>query len=215
MNLSETIECRHCGNISKMEILGTVDDLQFEEEEHGPGYSYGTKYDILKCPAPKCNKITVASYSWHEAFEEDGNFPYKFIYPQSSNNPIGLPDKISTALRAAEKVKSIDVNAYATLIRRLLEMICIDRNAKGNSLSNMLKELATKNEIPEKLVKVAMGIKDFGNIGAHAGIGELTEKEVPILSTLCNAILEYVYSAPYLATLAEEKLKEIKVKKIK
>ncbi len=213
MNLSETIECKHCGNVSKMEILGTVEDLTFEEYDHGPGYSSGTKYDILKCPAPRCRKITIASYSYHEAFEEDGNFPYEFIYPESSKRPIGLPEKISKALMAADKVKSIDVNAYATLIRRLLEMVCIDRKASGATLAAMLKDLHAKNEIPEKLVKVATGLKDFGNIGAHAHIGELTDKEIPILSTLCNAILEYVYSAPYLANLAEEKLKEITGKK--
>jgi hypothetical protein len=212
MNLSESIECRHCGSISKMEILGTVDDLDFEEYDHGPGYSFGTKYDLLKCPAPNCKKITIASYSWHEAFEE-GDFPYLFIYPQSSDNPIGLPDKILTALRAAKKVKTIDANAYAILVRRLLELVCIDRKAAGKTLAEMLKDLASKNEIPDKLVKVATGLKDFGNIGAHAGIGELTEKEIPIVTDLCNAILEYVYSAPYLANEAEAKLKAIKTKK--
>ena len=75
----------------------------------------------------------------------------------------------------------------------------------------MLKELAAKNEIPDKLVKVASGLKDFGNIGAHAGSGDLTEKEIPILNALCSAILEYVYSAPHLATIAENKLKTIKI----
>jgi hypothetical protein len=215
MNLSEVIECRHCGNISAMEILGTVEDVEFEEYDHGPGYSHGTKYDLLKCPAPHCKNITVASYSYHEAFEEDGVFPYKFIYPQSSKNPIGLPEKIGKALMAAEKVKAIDVNAYAILIRRLLELVCIDRKAVSGTLATMLKDLSEKGEIPNKLVKIAGGLKDFGNIGAHAGIGELTEKEIPIVTALCNAILEYVYSAPYLANLAEEKLKEIKIKKVK
>ena len=141
MNLSEVIECRHCGNTSAMKILGTVDDLQFDEHDHGPGYSHGTKYDLLKCPAPHCEKITVASYSYHEAFEEDGNFPYKFIYPQSSKNPIGLPEKIAKALMAAEKIKSIDVNAYAILIRRLLELVCIDRKAIGGTLAVMLQSV--------------------------------------------------------------------------
>lgn len=74
----------------------------------------------------------------------------------------------------------------------------------------MLKELADKNEISSKLVDVAKGLKNFGNIGAHAKIGKLTKKEIPIVNALSNAILEYVYSAPYLATLAEKKLNTIK-----
>jgi hypothetical protein len=40
----------------------------------------------------------------------------------------------------------------------------------------------------------------------------LTEKEIPIVNALCSAILEYVYSAPYLASIAENKLTTIKTK---
>ena len=138
---------------------------------------------------------------------------YDFLFPQNLTYPFGLPEKILTAYKATEKVKSIDVNAYAILMRRLLELVCLDRGATIGTLASMLKELADKNEIPEKLVKVAQGLKDFGNIGAHAGSGELTEKEIPIVNALCSAILEYVYSAPHLATIAENKLTTIKSKK--
>lgn len=76
-----------------------------------------------------------------------------------------------------------------------------------------VKDLASKGDIPNNLVKVALGLKNFGNIGAHAGIGELSTKEIPIAEALCKAILEYIYSAPYLANLAEAKLKAIKTAK--
>jgi hypothetical protein len=215
VNLSEAIQCRHCGNISKMEILGRVDDNEYEEFENSQGYSYGTQYDILKCPAPKCKKITLGGRHWHEAFIEDTEFEYKIFYPEHPKSLIGLPEKISVALKAADKVKSIDVNAYAILIRRLLELVCIDRQAKNGSLAVMLNDLADKQEIPDKLAKIANKLKDFGNIGAHAGSGELTIREIPIVTALSNAILEYVYSAPYLANLAESKLAAIKTKTTK
>jgi Domain of unknown function (DUF4145) len=211
MDLSKLISCRHCGNVSKMEIIGNVNDDHTEiDPEYGPMTEWGIHYNVLKCPA--CEKINIVSYTWHDGIESEDEISYEFLYPQNSSYPIGLPEKILTAFKAAEKVKSIDVNAYAILMRRLLELVCIDRSATSGSLATMLKELATKNEIPEKLVKVAVGLKDFGNIGAHAGSGELTEKEIPIVNALCNAILEYVYSAPYLATLAENKLQTIKNK---
>ena len=76
----------------------------------------------------------------------------------------------------------------------------------------MLKDLSNRNEIPEELVDVAKGLKDLGNLGAHAGIGEMSEKEIPILKALSRAILEYIYSAPYLASIAEKKLKDLKSK---
>jgi hypothetical protein len=211
MSLSELISCRHCGNISKMEIVGNVnDDHTYVDPEYGPMTENGTLYSVLKCPA--CEKINIVSYNWHDGMESYDEISYDFLYPQNVNYPIGLPEKILTAYKAAEKVKSIDVNAYAILMRRLLELVCLDRSAKVGTLASMLKELSDKNEIPAKLVKVATGLKDFGNIGAHAGSGELTEKEIPIVNALCSAILEYVYSAPYLATIAENKLTTIKTK---
>ncbi len=211
MSLSKLISCRHCGNISKMEIVGNVNDDRTEiDPEYGPMTEWGIHYSVLKCPA--CQKINIVSYTWHDGMEDDEEISYDFLYPQNLNYPLGLPENILTAYKAAEKVKSIDVNAYAILMRRLLELVCLDRQATSGTLASMLKELADKNEIPQKLVKVASGLKDFGNIGAHAGSGELTEEEIPIVNDLCSAILEYVYSAPYLATMAENKLNSIKTK---
>lgn len=212
MNLSKLISCRHCGNVAKMEIVGHVNDDQTDyDPEDRPVGAWGIHYNVLRCPA--CEKINIVSYTWHDGIESEDEISYDFLYPQNPNYPIGLPEKILTAYKAAEKVKSIDVNAYAILMRRLLELVCLDREASSGTLAAMLKELADKNEIPQKLVKVATGLKDFGNIGAHAGSGELTEKEIPIVNALCSAILEYVYSAPYLATIAENKLISIKSKK--
>lgn len=193
-----------------MEIIGNVNDDHTEVDEYGSGIEWGIHYSVLKCPA--CEKINIVSYEWHDGIESEDEISYDFLYPQNSTYPIGLPEKILTAFKAAEKVKSIDVNAYAILMRRLLELVCLDRNATSGTLAAMLKELAGKKEIPDKLVKVASGLKDFGNIGAHAGSGELTEKEIPIVNALCSAILEYVYSAPHLATIAENKLNTIKTK---
>jgi len=70
--------------------------------------------------------------------------------------------------------------------------------------------LADKDEIPSKLVKVAAGIRKLRNIGAHADLGELTESDLPVLDELTRAILEYVYTAPLLATEAEERFAKLK-----
>ncbi len=211
-NLSKIVSCGHCNNISHMKIIGNVNDLQSDyDTDYGYSGEYGTIYSVLECPA--CKKANIVSYGWHDGIESEDEITYKILYPRDKNIPIGLPEKILKAFKAAEKIKTVDVNAYVILLRRLLELVCIDRNANGDTLALMLKDLADKNEIPEKLVKVAKGLKDFGNIGAHAGIGELSEREIPIVATLCTAILEYIYSAPYLASIAEDKLNSIKATK--
>jgi len=194
-----------------MRIIGDVNDLQSEiDPEHGLIGEWGTIYCILECPA--CKKANIISYSWHDGIESEEEIKYKILYPIDRNIPIALPENIQKAFKAAEKIKTIDVNAYVILLKRLLELVCINRKANGATLALMLKDLSDINEIPEKLVKVAKGLKDFGNTGAHAGIGDLSEKEVPIVATLCTAILEYIYSAPFLATIAEDKLNSIKTR---
>lgn len=212
-NLSKIAPCGHCHNISAMPIIGCVtknDEYEDSDYGHMIGES-GCTYCVLECPA--CMKINIVCYDWHDSMESEDEYEYEILYPLNQKFPLGLPDKISNAYKAAEKVKTIDVNAYAILMRRMLELVCIDRSAKEGTLAFMLKDLADKNEIPQKLVNVAKGLKDFGNIGAHAGSGELSEKEIPILNALSKAILEYIYSAPYLATLAEKQLEKVKSKK--
>lgn len=207
---SNFLSCGHCTNYSKMEVVGYVsDDKSDFHEGFGPMH-YGTTYKVLKCPA--CEKINIITYDWHDEMQSEEEVTYKVLFPLNPKTPLGLPKDILQAYEAAEKVKNIDVNAYAILMRRLLELVCLDRKAKNDTLFKMLNELAGKGEIPEKLVDVAKGLKNLGNVGAHAGTGNLTKNEIPIVQALTKAILEYVYSAPYLAKLAEEKLKKIKGK---
>ncbi len=208
-DLENPVACGHCYNISKMEIIGNGYVTETEDVDENYSFEYGDTYQIVKCPA--CNKINFVSFSWHEHWPE-ARPNYIVLYPQNGAEPVGLPDHILKAYRAAEKVRTVYISAYAILLRRILEEVCLNRQAQGSNLAAMLKDLASKQEIPEKLVNVAKGLRELGNIGAHAGEGELGEDEVPILKALCDAILEYIYSAPHLAELAESKLNKIKRK---
>lgn len=203
---SGQIQCRHCLHRSPMEIVSSYSVAIDRIEAHPGDYEdIYTFYEILKCPA--CFKIMLQEYDWCDYWEGSDISP-TIVYPNNTSDeiPLGLPEKIKNAVAAAQKVKDIDANAYAVLIGRVLEMVCVDRNAKGDRLANQLKDLSEKGEIPEKLVMVAKNLKDFRNIGAHATLGELTRDQVPILTALCNAVLEYVYTAPHLANQAEELL---------
>jgi hypothetical protein len=89
-------------------------------------------------------------------------------------------------------------------------MICRDKGAQGRSLFEQLKSLAQTGVIPQQLTDIANGLRNFGNIGAHAAGAQLSENEVPVIDALCRAILEYVYGAPHLVRLAQETLDKVK-----
>tara|TARA_R110002096_G_scaffold24760_33_gene78106 strand:- start:4031 stop:4486 length:456 start_codon:yes stop_codon:yes gene_type:complete len=136
----------------------------------------------------------------------------KVIYPNEKKGVEGLPASVEKEFRAAEQVSTISANAYAVLLGRVLDAVCDDRNANGDILHKRLEDLATRNEIPKNLADMAHKLRQLRNVGAHADLGELTDDEVPVLAALCQAVLEYVYSAPMQVARVEQLLENIKAK---
>lgn len=195
-----------------MEIATEYSQVKdYEDQKSGLSWNARNIYQILVCPA--CYNVTFRKYFWHDLAIDPSEIQFEILYPLSKEKPLGLPGNIYKSLEAATKVRNVDANAYAVLIRRVLELLCIDRKASGKDLNDKLADLSKKGEIPDKLVGVAKNLRLIGNIGAHATLGELSDAEVPILDNLCKAILEYVYTAPFLAEQAEKKVKQLKKQK--
>jgi hypothetical protein len=206
------MKCGHCGNFAPMKKGATYSTIGPVGHEDLGTFDEGDVYEILECPS--CKKINLTSTYYFEPMCDEDNPPdIEILYPADDKLPIGLPDTIKRAYEAAVRVRNIDANAYGVLVGRLLEMVCEDRKAKGKYLGPKLADLAAKGEIPNNLVGVASGLRDLRNVGAHAVLGDLTAEEIPILSNLARAILEYVYSAPHLAQMAQEKLDKLKMKR--
>ncbi len=209
---SRTMKCGHCGNFAPMKRAAVYSAVS-TYEDGAATCDEGYIYNLLECPA--CSKITLTALYYADWMGGEEDSKQEILYPSDDKLPIGLPVTLNKAYEAALKVRPIDANAYGVLIGRLLEMVCEDRKAQGKDLNAKLADLATKGEIPNNLVGVANGLRNLRNVGAHAVLGELTEAEIPILSSLAKAILEYVYSAPHLAKMAEEKLVKLKTKQRK
>ncbi|MDP9111310.1 MAG: DUF4145 domain-containing protein [Candidatus Eremiobacteraeota bacterium] len=196
----ETIKCLHCQNRSRMPIVAEYDDVERGED----GYESGTYWELLRCSA--CDDVTLRKLVWHEQMEvEDSD--WRPIYPSATSGSIeGLPAKIGRAWNAAQQVRRIDANAFAVLVRRVLDLVCEEQGAQGGSLARRLADLAAKGAIPGPLADIASNARTFGNIGAHADLGDLKQNEAALLDDLCTAVLEYVYAAPQLVTRAQAAL---------
>jgi Domain of unknown function (DUF4145) len=208
--------CGHCGNYAPMDIVANYyrstnpvsDYPEYDDSQPEKGYDY----TLLLCLA--CKEVTL----WKSFVDTDDMleslFSVETLYP-----PIGLktsefPYGVQKAYEAALKARTIDANAYAILLGRLLEIICEDREATGGNLIDKLKFLANKGEIPDKLVDVAHNLRKLRNVGTHEISPGLTNKEIPILDDLIRAILEYIYIAPQLAQRAENSLKNLEKRKM-
>ncbi|MEP0956469.1 DUF4145 domain-containing protein [Leptolyngbya sp. FACHB-1515] len=198
-----------------MDIVADYSMLTPPDDECYSFPEEGYCYQLLLCLA--CSEVTLRRYFYREYYEfqeydEFEDVTFETLYPSSNFRLSGLPDRIQHSYEVSLKVRPIDPNAYAVLLGRILEMVCEDRKASGNSLQKKLEDLAVKREIPDRLVAVAHNLRQLRNVGAHASLVELTRDEVPILDDLCKAILEYVYTIPHLIDKAEQRLKRLKEK---
>ena len=213
---TENLKCGHCKNTAPMEVqvrytIASEEGLgSSPEDNYYPPEGGHTGYEICACPV--CKGVTLRSYYWDDSWDP-ADVPYEILYPQIEKVQDGLPDAVRNAYEAAQRVKHVDANAYGVLLGRVLDITCDDRGAKGDTLDTKLKNLAEKGEIPVKLVAVAAGLRQMRNIGAHASLGELTKEDFPVLDDLTRAILGYVYSAPFLAEVAANRLAKLKRKK--
>lgn len=204
-------KCDHCGNTSHMEIVAVFSQVEgCCDESSGISWEAGPVWEILLCPA--CSDVILQKTHYHDGFGPE-EWQREMLYPAKTKSIIGLPKEVNMAYGAAFKVRNIDPNAYAVLLGRVLDKVCLDRKAEGKSLSEKLQYLAQQGEIPNRLAEMAHQLRQLRNIGAHADLGDLTTNEIPVLSSLCNAILEYVYTAPALIEQVKKHLEQLKTNK--
>lgn len=209
-HFSGQMKCGHCGNVAPMEIRTAVSQVKSHEDLRTEyPWEEGPVHELLVCPA--CDGIVMRRYYWHDHYDPE-DVQMEVMYPRSAEVPSGLPTVIQQEFEAALRVRSASPNAYGVLLGRLLELVCDDRGAEKGNLSARLKQLSERGEIPERLVEMAEKLHELRHVGAHAWVGELTSAEVPILDSLCRAILEYVYSAPHLVEQAAARLQQVRKK---
>ncbi|NTV46077.1 MAG: hypothetical protein HGB11_06060, partial [Chlorobiales bacterium] len=134
------LKCNHCGNLSRMIVKADCIDQEERRDDHtGQTWEVGDLYSIVECPACHNKSITVSA--WSDSMDNEDEYSYEVLYPLEEGMPVGLPEKIKKGYESANKVKSIDANAYGVLMRRILELICEDRNAEGDNLYKKLEYL--------------------------------------------------------------------------
>ena len=186
-------KCGHCGNIADGKVVASYDNIR-SYSDNIRSWEAGLIWELVRCP--NCDDINLRLIDFHTGAEpEIGRRAAKILYPSVIESPQGVPAEIDKAYQAALKVRHVDANAFAVLLRRVIEAVCQDRAAKGKHLINKLQDLARNGDIPAKLSDIAHGIRKLGNVGAHYD-EDLTPAEATLLNDLCKALLEYVYTAP-------------------
>jgi len=124
----------------------------------------------------------------------DGDEP-SLAFPEISLDD-SVPEHISKIYEEAIRIKNIAPNAFAVQIRKGLEAICKDRGTKKKYLTEQIKELAEKGEIPSNLVEASDVVRLIGNIGAHANNQEVHPMQAFAINDFFKMLIEYIYVSP-------------------
>ena len=196
--------CYHCGNRGLLQV-GCCDQVNYEDYDNGDVVGwYEDMYITLKCPA--CNEVTLYKRSTNSySLQENGEFIYEseILYPVIHTNKLGVPKNIVTAFEAAKKVQKIDPAICALSLRRVVELICIDKNAIGNNLVSMVNDLENKNILPKTFNDACEILRIIGNEGAHSINISIPKNELNTLIDFLDSIINYLYVIP-------EKIKRLK-----
>ena len=108
-----------------------------------------------------------------------------------------VPKSVHSAFSVALKAQHVDDALCLISLRRTLEIICKDKQAKGNNLVAMIQDLTDKSIFPPIINKASDILRILGNEAAH---GDTIEYDWSIVKEMVNftqIIIEYVYVVPF------------------
>lgn len=158
-------------------------------------------WTVVECP--NCKGCVLVHYSQTEGDAEVAADMYPSPLPQPTD--LRVPEQIRTDIDEAKKCFS--VRAYrgcATMCRRALQAMCIDKGAKISDLKVQIDDLAEKHVITEDMREWGHSARWVGNDAAHPNAPPVTEEDARDILSLAEQIATIVY---VMSAIAEEKKK--------
>ena len=203
--------CPNCGNKTSHELLSkiTTDELieGWDNDYNIETFPMETYYFVIKCKS--CTQVSIYTSSDADELPDKLEMAIQ-IYPVPKDLELVVPDIIQKSYIEAKKVKQISPLAFVIMIRRALEILCENNNAKGNNLKQKIDDLGQRNIIPERLAEMANTLREVGNIGTHSKEYQFDKFDADFLDDFFTAMVEYIYVAPNTINRLKEKLKKKK-----
>lgn len=199
-----TATCYHCGNRTPhAQVYEHTAQLLYEEVGDQRYYEL-FRFFVLTCGT--CDGLSLFGGFQLEAGDNNEQpLSYSRLYPRGPgilppvhtvNEHEPLPSRVLRTYTEAWPLRHLNPSAFANQIRRALEYVCEDQGAKGKSLADKLRDLATRNIFPPELADVANLVREVGNIGSHSSSREIDVWDAELIDELFCLILRYVYLGP-------------------
>ncbi len=199
-------KCAHCNNETLMEVrdknkvsVGSIDS---------DSYYYDLQV-VLFCPT--CCHYNIINAYWdktygkldfcekYEDIYDADNVDESVLYPISSNiltQSSVIPDEIFRSFKKSLDLKTVDEESCLVKLRKTLELICKNQNARGNNLSEMIRDLFENGILPKTLKSASTITRKLGNLGAHESDVQISSSELESDIKLVEYIIQYIYVLP-------------------
>ena len=194
-----SFRCPHCGDMNL--FFAGCDGLSrmFTLSDNSLFKSFQRQHSLRICEHEYCGGIVYVI----KDVIENGNlwtYPFEKIDFDTTN----VPEKLISVLREATSCfASGCYRASIIMVRRLLEEICSEKNASGNTLHEKLESLRNIAGLREDVFSLMMELKIIGNDAAHVkakAYMNIGKEECAISIDISKDILKSIYQAETLLT---------------
>lgn len=189
------LRCPHCRHAGAFHGFQNVRDIHWGTIQkrlanggHRQVFSYAGS---RKCPNADCGALVFVAF--------DAQTERLFSYPQEliDFDATSLPSKILSSLEEAVACHAAGAfKACALMVRRVLEELCEDKDAKGANLKTRIEALKAVAVIPNELLVAADELRILGNDAAHVeakNYDDIGSEEATLAIDLAKELLKAVY----------------------
>ena len=188
------IRCPICRHQGAFHGRGDVHDISWNqpatEEDKAKNVVATLRAGVRLCPNKVCQAPVFVIMMGREVIK---------VYPPEvlDFDTTALPQHIASTLEESVKAHSVECfRASALMVRRVLEEVCKDKEAKGKDLKARVAALGGAALIPKELIEAADELRILGNDAAHVeaqAYDQIGKVEAEVAIDLAKEILKAVY----------------------
>jgi len=189
-NTVVSIRCPSCRHKATFEKVLNIDLKTQRPFPSNPKKVENVFLGQRRCPEPKCRAHVFFITAGGKVL---ASYPTETIDFDASSLPESVISAFSEAITChANKC----FTAAAIMVRKTLEELCRDREAKGKNLKQRIKALKDKVVLPQELLDGTDDLRLLGNDAAHIesqNFNQVSKEEVEVGIEFTKEVLKAVY----------------------
>jgi hypothetical protein len=199
---SEILECSHCGNRTPhTKVLDYVQPMLFDEIDN---HRYLEDYAWSGYACATCGGLNL--YGDFVKYPASKSLARAKLYPRgcdllppshvlSPADPI--PPRILAVYEEVWPLRHRSPSAFIGQVKRLLQYVCVERNAAGTTFLEKVQQLVIQDVFPGYFpATTADLLRKIGDMGTRVPDDDLNVWDAELVDEFFRSVVEYVYIAP-------------------